>query len=181
MDNVQILLYVIIGIVYLISKLSKRSKDPDGSADQETTNRPVRRESSTNRPSASPALGPTFEELLREISEAKRSQTVDHQKDSAPAYASNDGLKEQEKSVHYYDDDHISKVYEDAKKEAFNRPSLEETMLQQSKTIENNLSERKSKAVSSAPSVLEMYLEEMRDPEGFKKAVVMSEILQRKF
>ncbi len=75
--------------------------------------------------------------------------------------------------------DPVHDVYEQAKKQAFNRPSLEETM----KVGDTVMSYGRFKAFEQEKrrDLLGEYLAELRDPEGFKKAFVMSEILQRKF
>ncbi len=70
-------------------------------------------------------------------------------------------------------------MYEQAKKQAFNRPSLEETMKVEDTVV--SFGRFKAFEQEKKRDLLGEYLAELRDPEGFKKAVVMNEILQRKF
>ena len=75
--------------------------------------------------------------------------------------------------------DKVYDIYEDAKRLAFERPSLEETM----KVTDTNVKFGKFKEFEAEEQrdLLAEYSKQFRDPEGLKKAVVLSEILNRKF
>jgi hypothetical protein len=79
----------------------------------------------------------------------------------------------------YRQHDKVYETYEEAKRQAFNRPSLEETMRVEDTVVKFG----KFKAFEQATErdLMAEYLKEFQDPEGFRKAFVMSEILQRKF
>jgi len=176
MDKLQFWFYVILGIIYLVSRIKKKPEQEKKSGEFRPE-KPVRQ---FEQPSAKPAFNPkpkTFEELLREITESKQSQqpeVVDY----------DDNLEDEEKDIEeikydYRKDDKIYEVYEEAKRQAFVRPSLEETM----KLEDTKLQYGKFKVfeIEAERNLLQEYLTDFRDPEGFKKAVVMSEILKRKF
>ncbi|HEY3405223.1 MAG TPA: hypothetical protein VGK59_17685 [Ohtaekwangia sp.] len=142
--------------------------------------RPEKPAQQFEQPSAKPSFNPkpkTFEELLREITEGKQqaeSEVVDY----------DDQIGEEEQDLEeirsdYRKDDKIYEVYEEAKRMAFARPSLEETMKLEDTKVQYG--KFKEFEIEQKRDLLSEYLTDFRDPEGFKKAVVMSEILQRKF
>src|SRR5688572_378241 len=176
MDKFQFWLYVIIGIIYLVSRIRKKPEQ-EKKPREFRPDKPVQQ---YEQPSAKPAFNPkpkTFEELLREITEGKErqeSEVVDY----------DDNLEEEEKDLEeiksdYRKDDKIYEVYEDAKRQAFVRPSLEETM----KLADTKMQFGKFKEfeIEAERNLSREYLADFKDPDGFKKAVVMSEILKRKF
>lgn len=183
MDS-QFWIYLIIGIIYLISRVMKKAenqpKDIPGP-------KPGRQISYENTPP--PIEKPkqlTFEELLKEITEAKQPkkpvyETVEPKTEYID-YDDQIGEEEQDLEDVNYDyrkKDKLYNDYEEAKKEAFFRPSLEETM----NVADTNMSFGKFKEFEQVQqrNLLEEYTKEFQDPEGLKKAVVMAEILNRKF
>jgi hypothetical protein len=180
MKDIQIWLYIIIGVIYFLSRLKKKpEQQPKDIADFEPE-KPVRNfEIPPARPTAAPQKGLTFEELLREISQEKTKER------SQPEYVDyDDAIEEEEKDLEdvnydYRKQDKIYEVYDEAKKQAFHRPSLEETM----KVGDTDVRFGKFKVFEEETKrdLMAEYLADFKDPEGFKKAVVMSEILKRKF
>jgi hypothetical protein len=176
----KILIYLVIGIIYFIFNRLKK-KDPQ-------------EESEADRPSREPrADGPkpmSFEELLREITEGKQQKPAEPVVQQKPAYIPpspqpayvdyDDDIEVEEKNLEkrVFDQDKINEVYESAKKQAFNRPSLEESL----KLADVNTAYGKFKAFESKQeaSVLSKYVKDLRDPQGFKKALILSEIINRK-
>lgn len=176
MDKFQFWLYLIIGIIYLISRVRKKS-DAENKPSDFRPEKPVQQ---YEQPSAKPSFNPqpkTFEDLLREITEGKISrepEVVDY----------DDQLEEEEQDLEeirsdYRSEDKIYEVYEDAKRQAFVKPSLEETM--RLEDTEVKFGKFKAFEEEKKRDLLGEYLTDFRDPEGFKKAVVMSEILKQKF
>lgn len=174
MDSFQFWLYVIIGVVYLLSRLRKKSKEqPEGPPE-------VDREVQTGRTTQPARPQPktlTFEDLLREITESKVPK-------QEPVVDYDDALEEEEKDLEDVNYDHrkqskIYETYEEAKKQAFYRPSLEETM----KVEDTVVSFGKFKEFERADErdVAAEYLRDFKDLDAIKKAVVMSEILKPKF
>ena len=70
-------------------------------------------------------------------------------------------------------------MYEEGKKQAFLRPSLEETMKLEDTIVK--FEKFKVFEEEEKQNVLAEYVRDLEDPEGFKKAFVLSEVLQRRF
>lgn len=179
----KIIFYIILGIVYFIFNALKKKKPEQEQGSDLPQSRPQ-----TNKPQPV-----TFEELLREITEGKSQKfpesPVSPQKTeyrppvTRPAQTFidyDDDLEAEEKSLERtnFDDERSNKAYEEAKRMAFNRPSLEETLkLDQVNTAFGRFKEFEKKQDSG---VLTEYIKDLRDPKGFKKALILSEVLNRK-
>jgi hypothetical protein len=183
MDN-RLWFYVIIGVIFLISRILKKSDKQTGDIpeiplpkNQSQGNRPL---SQTTKPKQL-----TFEELLREISESKTVIQQQTRPAPKPAYVDyDDDIEEEEKNLEtipydYRKDNKVYEAYEDAKNQAFQRPSLEETL--KLKDTDVKFGRFKSFDTEEQRDLLEEYTRDFQDPEGFKKAFVMSEILKRRF
>ncbi|MBT1705687.1 hypothetical protein KK060_20520 [Fulvivirgaceae bacterium PWU20] len=129
----------------------------------------------------------TFEELLREITEAKQAQkpvTVPETRPE-PVFDYDDEIEEEENDLETIEPEYSQRenrsyeIYEEAKRQAFVRPSLEETMNVRNTNVEYG--KFKSFEQEKPRNLLEEYTKDFQDPEGLKKAIVMSEILNRKF
>ncbi|NJN41841.1 MAG: hypothetical protein HC811_06035 [Flammeovirgaceae bacterium] len=145
----------------------------------------------------------TFEELLREIQQSKTATETKpkplrtkpkptfgerkpfvHEQPPKPKYVDyDDDIKEEEQdledaSYDYRDKDKIYDVYEKAKQEAFLRPSLEETSNVDDTDVRWKRFDEFT-AKREKPSF--NFVHELRDPKGFKKAFILSEILNRKY
>jgi hypothetical protein len=179
-------IYVIIAIIYVITRALKKPENPKDVADARP-DRPVNYDPTP--PSANKPKPLTFEELLREITEAKQPPQPSYEtRRQEPEYVDyDDNLKEEEEDLEevrynkrYKEEERVNTAYEQAKLEAFNRPSLEETL----KVSDTQVQFGKFKAFDQQPkrnNVLEDYTINFQDSEGLKRAVVMSEILKRKF
>ena len=128
----------------------------------------------------------TFEELLREIQGSKQPNQETKPLEPAKPIKSyrtdyDEQLEEEEEDLETIpaSDDRSYEVYEKAKQDAFHRPSLEETMKLEDTVMK--YSHFKGYDEASQPSLAKEILKEFKDPEGFKKAFIMSEILKRKF
>jgi hypothetical protein len=138
----------------------------------------------------------TFEELLREIQQAKtppKPAAPAPEIQTRPSYKSvpeaksydvdyDEEIEEEEKdleTIPAYSDNRATEVYENAKRDAFQRKSLEETM----KLEDTEVKFSHFKGYDDVPkkSAANDILKDFTDPEGFKKAFIMSEILKRKF
>lgn len=187
MDNFQFWFYIIVAVIYVISRVLKKKDQAPGNLPD--NDRPFT--SSENTGSGKGERPLTFEELLKEITESKKEipgkpyqQPSAIPKRQAEYVDYDDDLGEEAQDLEDVDYDHKKKdnvyeVYENAKKQAFLQPSLEETL----KVLDTDMKYGRFKEFESErqQSVLNDYLKEFRDPEGLKKAVVMSEILKRKF
>ncbi|RAV99577.1 hypothetical protein [Pseudochryseolinea flava] len=184
-------IYLIIGAIYLLSRLLKKKEPEQQDIPNYQPEKPARKfDLPSAKPTATPGKSLTFEELLREISESKTATPVQTTvqtttrpyQEAVVDYDDNLGEEAQDLEDTGYDyrkKDKIYDVYEEAKRQAFNRPSLEETMKVEDTVVRYG----KFKEFEQAPQrdLVKEYLSELSDPEGMKKAVVMSEILQRRF
>jgi hypothetical protein len=190
---------VILAVVYGLSRLLKKDQKtpantPRKSTPQRDTTVPRQQELPERSPASrrmaesvtrpSPAKqqpkATTFEDLMREIMEAKTTPPARRE----PVVDYDDEIGEEERDLEdvNYDnrkDSEVVATYERAKKEAFFRPSLEETM----KVGDTVMSFGKFKEFDrkKKSNLAEQYLNDFGDMDKLRKAVVMSEILKPKF
>ncbi len=185
MDNLQFWIYVIIAIIYVVSRALKKGRQ-DGPSSDSPADRAPDRETPKQL---------TFEELLREITEAKqpRQQPQPISKPvqktvpkPQPAYVDYDedlGEEAEDLEDENYQykkpDDQVTEIYEKAKREAFIRPSLEDTLWKEKKDV--SYSRFREFSMVKRNNLLDEYVAELKKPAGFKKAIVLSEILNRRF
>jgi hypothetical protein len=183
--DAQFWVYVIIAVIWFISRALKKPEQPKDIGEQQP-GRPVKYE--PQQPAGQPKPLMTFEELLKEITEAKAPrQTEPTTSKSYPEYVDYDDELPEEKQdleeVSYRRREEevrkTNEVYEEAKRQAFLRPSLEETL----NVNDTNMQFGKFKVFEQAKerNLLKDYTIDLQDTEGLKKAFVMSEILNRKF
>jgi hypothetical protein len=173
--DLQFWIWLIVIVVTFIARATKKK------AQEQQPSEPT----STTRPEFNPKPV-TFEELLREIQATK---TPEPQASLPPAKTVayedyDDDLEEEEKDLErtdydYQSDDKTFQAYEKAKQEAFVRPSLEDTMKLQDTEIKFGQFKGYQQVGEWVPTT--NYAREFQDPESFKKAFIMSEILKRKF
>ena len=196
MDVEKIWIYVVLAVIYGLSRLLKKDQKtpatPKKSQPRDTTvprSRDVPGRAPASRTVAETARRPvpptelpkamTFEELMREIMEAKTTPPKQE-----PVVDYDDQLGEEERDLEDVNYDHrkdseVTATYERAKKEAFSRPSLEETM----KVGDTVMSFGKFKEFerTKGSNLAEQYLNDFGDMDKVRKAIVMSEILKPKF
>lgn len=209
MDGEKIWVYVVLAVIYGLSRLLKRDQKKPAQAPPKTNPPrespdsrrrklperkpspvaaepvrrpdPVRRQEGVRRPEPAKQLpkAMSFEELMREIMEAKTTPPRQE-----PVVDYDDEIGEEARGLEdvNYDnrkDSEVMASYERARREAFSRPSLEETM----KVGDTVVSFGKFKEFerTEGPNLAERYLNDFRDLGAVRKAVVMSEILKRKF
>jgi hypothetical protein len=172
--------------MFVARAMRKAPKAPDSTGEQ-------RRDSEDDSQGNKPM---TFEELLREIQQAK---TPSRPEVSSP-FNPRPTVRTIPPPVKSYDvdyDDDIeeeaqgletippnrfersTEVYEQAKQEAFYKKSLEETMKLEDTDLKFGHFKEYDQVVRKGISI--EILKDFSDPVGFKKAFVMSEILKRKF
>ena len=180
----QFWIYIIIAVIYFLSRLLKKPEQESGeSADPP---RPVRRrpgESQQTVGERPKAL--TFEELLREITEGKQAQkskpepTPENQYESFETDLGEEARSLEEVNIDEADDARTFKAYEDAKRQVFERKSLEETLSLKDTVVDFrkfDVFERRQQKRST-----DDFIKLLRNPVTLKQAVVMSEILKTKF
>lgn len=180
--DAQFWIYIVIGVIYFLSKLLKKPEEVPG----ETPGKqhPGRSVDKGHPPTEQPRQL-TFEELLREITEGKQPPKPEPQPTQEPRYERFDDHPEEEaQSLERVDfdeaeDARIFQKYEDAQRLANQRKSLEETLRLEDTVVDFKRFGAFEK--KSSRDVLQDYLNITRDRERLKQAVVMSEILKRKF
>ena len=198
MDVDKFWIYVVLAVIYGATRLLKKDQKKPASTPRQNTpprDAPVsrRREVPGRAPATrtlsesvkqqeAPKQQPkamTFEELMREIMDAKTGAPRQE-----PVVDYDDQIGEEERDLEdvNYDnrkDSEVVATYERAKKEAFYRPSLEETM----KVGDTVVSFGKFKEFerTKESNLAEQYMNAFGDMDQVRKAVVMSEILKPKF
>ncbi len=183
MDDFQFWLYVIIGVIYLVVRAMKKKapQEPTDFPDARPEQPATRFDPPTAKPRP-PSKTLTFEELLREITESK-TQTQEPVVPKEEYVDYDDNLKDEVEDledVNYdYRNDKVAREFAAAEQQAFRHRSLEETM-----NVENTQTKFEKFKVfeqEAQSNLVDSYLSDFYDPEGLKKAIVMSEILKPKF
>jgi hypothetical protein len=189
MDSFQFWLYVIVAIIYLVSKAMQKDKR------QRRKQAPKSPPAQSGEADQLPPL--TFEELLREITEGKKRKAEPPpsprpiptpappvQRPVVQEYIDyDDELEDEAKSLERVDYDieketETLQVYERAKRDAELKSSLG-TLKSGLQGIESSLGT--TQRVKKRHWLLQEYVRELKTPSGFRKAIVMSEILKPKF
>ncbi len=172
MGELKIIIWIVLGIIYLVSRARKK-QIPNATptpSDEDTEDKPV-----------------SFEDLLKEIQGAKElkqqpKSTLEPVVEFKEDY--DDDLKTEEQPLektdyNYRDHDTIYETYEKARQEAFLRPSMEETL-----KLENTIvrfGQFKGYEQQQRPSLAREYGQDLKNPTNFRKAFILSEILNRRF
>lgn len=191
MDDFRIWFWVIILAIWILRSIGKKKERPVPKR-QKATERP---QTSTQRPPQPKAV--TFEELLREIQSSKEQKEAAAPKPrpvpvpARPFVDYDDDIEEEVKGEENQSLEEIeinkkrqrleetTRVYEEAKKLAFYRPSLEETM--KLEDTDTRFGHFKEYALTQAEKPYARLVSELRNPESFKRAFILSEILKPKF
>jgi hypothetical protein len=168
MDNLQVWIYIILGIVYLIGRSKKKAPQPSG--------RPSQPQQEANGPKPL-----TFEELLREITEAKEPlppvvkpvQEFEDYEDELVEEV------EPQRPDYDYRKQETYQAFEQSKYEAFNRLSYEETMKVEDTKVE--FGKFREFEEEKAPSAAAQIAADFADLDKVKRAFIMSEIFNRRY
>jgi hypothetical protein len=179
----QVWISIIVAIILLVVRVLKKS---DNQPKEVGDYKPDREPRFDPTPPVNKPRALTFEELLKEITEGKQPArpSIEPARPQRNVIDYDEDLEDEAQDLEdvqadYRKKDRIYADYEEAKRQAFYRPSLEETM----NLKDTNVKFGKFKVFegSQERNLLEEYLQDFRDPEGLKKAIVLSEILKRKF
>lgn len=184
MDDLQFWLYVIIGVIYLLTQIRKKAKQ--GAPRQAPQPRkPVttqwKQETATPAETQKPM---SFEDLLREITEAKTVSKTPQYEEPEPEYVDYDDFAEEDKTVLTetdtdYSDTKTYREFEEAKFKDYTRGTLEDTLKLENVKVE--FGKFKEFAAQERVNLLELYTRDLQDPNGLKKAFVLSEVLQPRY
>jgi len=180
MPELKVIIWIIIGLFYLFTRFNKKKAVPPAQPSRDV------QDANENPTDHKPM---TFEELLREIEGSKRAPQPEPYQEpkktwEAEVYDYEDEPVAEKKPLEdtnydYRKQDNIYETYEKARQEAFLRPSLEDTAkledtIVRFKEFKPYESERKQRLAAE-------YVKELKNPSSFRKAFILSEILNRKF
>lgn len=177
MDDFQTILYIVVGIIYFLSRALKKKKPPvkpsrsgedfDDEAQESTPPKPL-----------------TFEELLREFTEGKEAEEerparpapvpVKRSSSQMTARAEEDDDEILEPAKRRFADDESRKIYEASVRTAEN---LKTDVSTQPEYGFKRYEDHRDEVPSLGAEVAEM----LQDADGARKAVILSEILNRKY
>jgi len=183
--DIQFWIWLIIIVITLVARARRKPQSQP------------RRDSDAG-PQERPGLPPmSFEDLLKEIQSAKEPREVGEApfepvkprrnkpvyRQPEPSYREvdyDDDLREEAQGLETVIDDRKAvNIYEEAKQQAFARPSLEETMKLEDTVVRFGQFKEYESHSDKAP--ISDILAELGGRDGLKKAFVMSEILKTKF
>lgn len=178
MNNIQFWIWVIVIVVTFLVRLRNKKKGT-GRESSEAPEQPLPRQEESSKPM-------TFEELLKEIQAAKDPEPKPVPLPAKPfeMVDYDDDIEEEVKSSEKTDYNtgqrqQAHDIYEKAKAEAFSRPSLEETLNLKDTIV--RFGQFKGYQHEAPKSAAAEFAREVKNPLGFKKAFIMSEILKRRF
>ena len=182
--DAQFWIYIVIGVIYFLSRLLKKPEQEPGQSPDPRP--PARRNAAPTQQAAGERPRQlTFEELLREITEGKQAAPQVPEPVKETEYESLETVPAEEaRSLEQVGFDEaenarVFKAYEDAKQQVLERRSLEETL-----SLKDTVMDFKKFDVfenQRRTRVKDDYVKLIRNPQMLKQAVVMSEILKRKF
>ncbi len=173
MDDIQTWLYVIIGLIYFIVRAVKKKKPiPPSTESQQRT---------SSQGSATERRKPlTFEELLKEFTEPQGNQANEEDYEEAEEIAQEKTKEDfaQEGSTRRFSDEESRKIYEESIKKAegfeLKYDADEDYHSEKLKSIFHDHEEEED---TIADEVREMF----SDPQDAKKAIILGEILNRRY
>jgi len=174
--DIQFWIWLVVIVITLIARANKKKpqqpfepRQPDyrDQAPDTTLDKPI-----------------SFEDLLREIQQAKAPKPAPLPAPKKYEFEDyDDNLKEEAEAVEktdYRSEDSIYETYEKAKRDAFNKSSLEET-LNVEDTVVKFEQQKGYQQVANREAAVNQYVKELRNPTSFKRAFILSEILGRRF
>ncbi len=159
----------IIGLLIYFYAQSRKAKKPEVSG-EDPSGQPPR-----------PGRPITFEDLLREIQQSKAPEPP---KQALPEVVDYDEeLVEEAQPIEVVPErkrqEEVTAVYEEAKRAAFQRASLEETVKLQEMPV--TMGKFKGYESETRPSLAATIAEDLKSPDNIRKAFILSEILNRRF
>jgi len=176
MDDLKIIVWIVIGLIYFFARRKKKEEPAPRT-------RPAPRQQKQETVAA-PRSGPkSFEELLREIEGMKQPsppptyrpepEVVDYDDDIPDEKVNYDDILPDYRKQETY------QTYEAARTQAFARPALEDTVKLEDTIV--RFTNFKGYEMETKRNLLGDYVQELKNPQSFKKAFILSEILRPKF
>ncbi|MFY0600658.1 MAG: hypothetical protein JXR03_13380 [Cyclobacteriaceae bacterium] len=180
MDNIQFWVYLAFGAIYLITRMMKKKKgenQPEGSADQST-------ERSYKKPVS-------FEDLLKEFTqvedvEPQEDEYADQQRRIEEARAEEESLQKQkeEEEIDSINQDHTHRRFaDDESREIYEKSIVQaegaDLSFERDEHFKTKLNRQEE--VEEGSTIGSEILASLQDADQAKKAVILSEILNRKY
>ncbi|HEX8039487.1 MAG TPA: hypothetical protein VF490_10050 [Chryseosolibacter sp.] len=182
--DAQFWIYIVIVAIYFLSRMLKKTEQPGAPTADDRPER--RRQGQPQTPSAEVPRQLTFEELLREITEGKKIQRPSPQPQSLPERRYQPVEREVDEEARSLEeipeaeyDVRSPKSYEQTRRQAYQHTSLEETL--KLKDTAMDFGKFKVFETQQKSILLDRYKKILRNPDTLKEAVVLSEVLKRKF
>lgn len=171
MDEIQILLYILFIVIAVLSRaFSKKKKQSQGTPPSTASGRP------SSRTEAPPKKPVSFEDLLREFTGEAETTSIPE----IPEYE-NDLRDDYDQSPASFDDSSAAETYRKSIDQAKDLKTLDETVDLEDIQIGSGRFDEFKILDEDEGGDLNEYLEVFNDLEGSRKAIVLSEILQRKY
>ena len=168
MDDLQVVIYIVFLAIYFLSRFLKGSKQKQTPRREA---REVNREEDTAQDEERPM---TFEDILRELTQPKERPKPKPQSRPKPIPA----RKEYEFRGSEPDDDEIQEVFEESKRRARGIQTIDEMVDIGEGSIKFREYEEKLEEDNEYASEIRDML---KNPDDVRKAVILKEILDRKF
>jgi hypothetical protein len=179
MEDFKWIIYVLIAVYLIFRSRKKKSSPPDNDYKPFNTD---------SQPSTKPV---TFEDLLKEIQQSKTTKPEVKKFPAKPVYEKpqyvdyDDDIKSEEEDledVNYNNrsESEIYETYEKAKKEAFNKPTYEDSPVDLEGSVVR-FKHFKEYDNLSVPSEAQNIAKELQNPDNIKRAIVLSEVLNRRY
>ena len=182
MDDIQFWIYILFGLIYVITRAlrKKQPEEPTSPTEESGEGRPQRRQPKS------------FEELLREFTEAGtvEEESVEEVRETRPVRAESPAYEARsrkassgsdlagEGETRHFADDESRKIYEDSIRQAEASPISYERD-EHFKISRGNLRSPRT-GVSTSPVAKEVR-EILSSPTSARKAIILAEILNRKY
>lgn len=174
--DIELILYIIFIVIAILTRVLKSSKD--------TAAPPSPPQQSEDQPRQRPQRRQTFEDLLREFT--GEEEEAEEQYQERPATYTRE--RHQERPASYYDeqdmeegqeadDNEIKETYQRSVNEAKKLKTLDE-QVDLNKPIPKRF---KDSEVEEENETTQDILEMLRDAEGAKKAIILSDIINKKY
>jgi len=174
MDDIQTLLYLIIAVIYVLARVLRKRKPRVPPQDQADTDLPP---VVKQKPKQKPV---SFEDILKELTGESKKEPRPKQEEPPIEM---EKVKEPQTTKHFLDED-IEESYQEAVKKA------EKVKPRKIETVPEGISKSPLKSVHFVAYEVEEVKENplakeivkmLKDPEDVKKAIVLREILDRKY
>ena len=180
MDDFRIIFYVILGIIFVVSRIMKANKSTSQAPKRRP--RPNRSQPGTGQGNA-PA---SFEDILREFGEKVEDKTLTRERPATRQQESKPKPRTYEKKFEEgrdrkFADDESKRVYEESIKraEGFDIKFGENKNFASKRTIFGEGAIKKD--VHQKNPLIGSIRNDLKDKDGIKKAFILSEILNRKY